>query len=190
MGWFYRFFRNFVPPSFSVFDRGLMHDEEKTQRIFTVGKHKLAPNICFEISFPELLRQGTDKGATVHLCPANDAWFVRGAPGRGISTAEIALAQAHTKFRAIENRRSMVRCVNRGVSLVVDPKGETVSRIERIGPDGEPVTVGVAGTLVVRPPVSDLRTFYVRFGNVFPLACGLIMLVLCGLASKGRVLIG
>lgn len=190
MGWFYRFFRNFVPPSFTVFDRGLMHDEEKTQRIFTVGNHKLAPNICFEVSFPELLRQGTAKGATVHVCPANDAWFVRGAPGRGISTAEIKLAQAHTKFRAIENRRSMVRCVNRGVSLVIDPMGETVSRIERIGPDGDPVTVGVAGTLVVRPPVSDLQSFYVRFGNVFPLGCGLVILVLCGLASKGRVLIG
>ena len=99
------------------------------------GEFKLSPNICFEISFPELLRRGTAAGADVHVCPANDAWFVRGGRGakgaRVTKTAEIDLARAHSVFRAIENRRSVVRCVNRGVSLCVDPTGVVVDELSR-----------------------------------------------------------
>jgi apolipoprotein N-acyltransferase len=183
MHWFFRFMKGFVPPGFDVFERG------KGPVLMDVGKWKFSPNICFEISFPELLRRGTLEGADVHVCPANDAWFVRGTRGQPAkATAEIGLARAHTRLRAIENRRSIVRCVNRGVSLCMDPTGRVVDEISVGGKGGAPRRVGVASYLGVRVPVVDLRSFYVRFGNVFAMLCGLGILILLRAAWRGKLL--
>ena len=183
---FHRFMKSFVPPGFLVFERG------KGPVLMEAGGFKLSPNICFEISFPELLRQGTAAGADVHVCPANDAWFVRGGRGpkaRVSKTAEIDLARAHSVFRAIENRRSVVRCVNRGVSLCVDPTGVVTDELSRLDPEtGKPLTIGIEGSLTVRPPITRLKSFYVRFGNLFAYTCGLGALILLWFARAGREL--
>lgn len=183
MHWFHRIMKSFVPPGFEVFARG------EGPVLMQAGEFKLAPNICFEISFPELLRQSTLAGADVHVCPANDAWFVRGRRGElATPTAEIPLARAHTRLRAIENRRSIVRCVNRGVSLCMDPTGQIVDKIQVMDQDGRPHEVGVASYMAVRAPLTGLTSFYVRFGNVFAYACGLAALVLFVLTARGTVL--
>ena len=183
---FHRFMKSFVPPGFLVFERG------QGPVLMDAGGFKLSPNICFEISFPELLRQGTAAGADVHVCPANDAWFVRGGRGpneRVSKTAEIDLARAHSVFRAIENRRSVVRCVNRGVSLCVDPTGVVVDELTRLDPKtGKPLKIGIEGSLTVQPPITRLQSFYVRFGNVFAYLCGLGALILLWFARAGREL--
>lgn len=183
---FHRFMKGFVPAGFLVFERG------EGPVLMDAGEFKLSPNICFEISFPELLRRGTAAGADVHVCPANDAWFVRGGRGpneRISKTAEIDLARAHSVFRAIENRRSVVRCVNRGVSLCVDPTGVVVDELTRLHPKtGKPQKIGIEGSLTVQPPITRLRSFYVRFGNVFAYACGLGALLLLWFARAGRQL--
>ncbi|RMG08626.1 MAG: apolipoprotein N-acyltransferase [Planctomycetota bacterium] len=178
---FFRFFKGFVPPGFTVFEPGRLD-----QPLFEVGEHRLAPDICFEISFPELLRSFTQRGATVHVCPANDAWFVRGDRGeKARPTAEVFLARAHTRFRAIENRRGIVRCVNRGISLVMDPTGEVTARVERLDAKGRPRTIGVAGTLTAVVPTTSLRSFYVRFGDVFAYACLAASVAWVVLAARG-----
>jgi apolipoprotein N-acyltransferase len=183
---FHQFMKGFVPPGFLVFERG------KGPVLMDAGEFKLSPNICFEISFPELLRRGTAAGADVHVCPANDAWFVRGGRGaneRISKTAEIDLARAHSVFRAIENRRSVVRCVNRGVSLCVDPTGVVIDELTRLDPEtGKPLSIGIEGSLTVQPPVTKLKSFYVRFGNVFAWVCGLGALILLWFARAGREL--
>lgn len=180
MSWFFDFFKSLVPPGFTVFARG------EGPVLMQAGTFRLAPNICFEISFPELLRRSTVQGADVHVCPANDGWFVRGNPVRGEvakPTAEIPLSRAHTRFRAIENRRSIVRCVNRGISLVCDPRGEFVDQVDQTIPGGTP-GVGVSTWLTVEPPDCDLRSFYVRFGDVYPLACLALALAAIGVAWR------
>ncbi|MGE0712164.1 MAG: apolipoprotein N-acyltransferase [Planctomycetota bacterium] len=182
MHWFFRFMKLFVPPGFEVFARG------EGPVLMKCGDFQLAPCICFEISFPELLRQSTAAGADVLVCPANDAWFVRGKE-EAKATAEIPLARAQSVFRAIENRRSVVRCVNRGVSLCIDPTGDVVDEIKGTGPDGEPRSVGVASYLAVDAPVTRLRSFWVRFGGVFPALCFLGAAALLVVGWQGRVLL-
>ncbi len=182
MGWFFALFKSFVPPGFTVFERG------GGPKLMRAGEFQLAPNICFEISFPEVLRRSTKAGADVHVCPANDGWFVRGNPFFGqeaTATAEVPLARAHTRFRAIENRRSFVRCVNRGTSLVCDPRGEFVE--ELLGRERRPV--GFEGFLRTEPPDCDLMPFYVRFGNVYVLACALAAAGLIVAGRQGRRLV-
>ncbi|MBX3465965.1 MAG: apolipoprotein N-acyltransferase [Planctomycetes bacterium] len=181
LGWLHDLVKSFVPEGFTVFAPG------EGQVLIRAGAHTLAPNICFEISFPELLREGVRQGADALVCPANDGWFVRGGRHEQdegwMRTAELGLARDHAVFRAIEGRRPVVRCVNRGVSLVVDPTGAVHHEVTQTI-RGETRYVGVEGAFVADLETTDLRSFYVRFGDAFALACGAAALGL--LACAGR----
>jgi apolipoprotein N-acyltransferase len=184
----FRFFKAFVPPGFRVFEEGALD-----QPLFEVGDHRFAANICFEISFPELLASFTARGATAHVCPANDAWFVRGGrDDEAIATAEVDLAKAHTRFRAIENRRPIIRCVNRGISLIMTPAGEVLEQVEKPDPKrpGEKLVVGVANALVARAPTTDFMPLWVRLRSWgLPLLSILASLGLVTCAALGRVVL-
>ena len=189
-GWFYALIKSFIPPGFTVFEPGA------GPVVMEVGKRpdgtpwRLAPNICFEISFPELLRRSTALGADVHVCPANDGWFVRGKGSEVQPTAEIPLARAHTRLRAIENRRAVVRCVNRGVSLVMDPLGEVQAVVGKaVPPDGAWREVGIEDTLVATVKTTSLMPLYVRVGNLFAWACLLVSAGLGVAAWRGKRLL-
>ncbi|MFO7607537.1 MAG: apolipoprotein N-acyltransferase [Desulfurivibrionaceae bacterium] len=71
--------------------------------------------ICFESIFPELARKQTAAGSELLVNLTNDAWYGRtGAPWQHLSMAV---------FRAVENRRSLTRAANTGVSGFIDPLG-------------------------------------------------------------------
>jgi apolipoprotein N-acyltransferase len=158
------------------------HDAEGKPVVYNA-----AIDVCFEISFPELLRESVAKDASFHVCPANDGWFVRGGIGEGQETAELRLARDHAQLRAIEGRRPVVRCVNRGVSLVMDPLGE-------VAPDdlvyavrgGKIEVVGIEGTFITQLETTRLVTFYVAHGDVFAWGCVLGSVVLIALAVRRR----
>lgn len=174
--WFYDLVKTFVPPEFVTFEPG------KGPVLMTVrgkdGKEwKLAPNICFEISFPELLRESVRRGADIHVCPSNDAWFEK--------SAEIDLAYDQSVFRAIESRRAVVRCVNRGITMLVDPLGRTT---QAIGEDPKHPELGrtplhVEATIDTHATTTRLETFYVRFGDVFAWTCSVAALALIIIGS-------
>lgn len=174
-GWFYALIKSFIPPGFTVFEPG------QGPVPMQAGKFVLAPNICFEISFPELLRQGARLGAHAHVCPANDGWFVRGRGAEIQATAELPLAEVHTRFRAIESRRGVIRCVNRGGSLVMDPLGRVQGRVESAVDRRGLSSVGVEDTLVATVKTTELGTVYVAVGNLFAWVC---LLVSAGLAVR------
>jgi len=78
--------------------------------------------ICFESIFPELARRQTAAGAGLLVVLTNDAWYGRtSAPWQHLSMAV---------FRAVENRRSLARSANTGVSGFVDPLG----RMQQLSP--------------------------------------------------------
>lgn len=187
-GWFHALIKSFIPAEFNFTE----FTPGAGPVLMPAGSHQLSPNICFEISFPELLRRGTELGATALVCPANDGWFVRGGRDEDsenyIRTAEIALARDHAIFRAIESRRPLVRCVNRGHSLVIDPTGaitdEVVQKIK-----GVDRRIGVEGAFIATLQTTDLRTFYVRAGDAFALACGAAAAGLLGCAALRKRLV-
>jgi apolipoprotein N-acyltransferase len=182
--WFFDLVKTFVPPGFTVFEPGA------ASVVMEVGEWKIAPNICFEISFAELLREHTKAGADVHVCPANDAWFMRGPrsnPSEVKPTAEIPLTLAHAKFRAIETRRGVIRCVNRGISCAIDPLGQVVDSISETY-NGKTYEIGVDGTKVLTVPTTRLTSTYVAWGNWFPWLCGIAVALLALLSLKGPLL--
>jgi apolipoprotein N-acyltransferase len=82
---------------------------------------RVSPLICYEDTVPALARAATLKGAELLVNLTYDTWF-----GRSAAPFEHHLIAA---FRAIENRRYLVRVTNNGYSAVVDPLGRTIARI-------------------------------------------------------------
>jgi len=86
------------------------------------GPHnvELAPLICYEGIFPDLVRRFVRRGADVLVNISNDAWYGRtSAPYQHL---------AMSAMRAVENRVPLVRSTNTGISAVVDPVGRIRSR--------------------------------------------------------------
>jgi apolipoprotein N-acyltransferase len=82
---------------------------------------RVAPLVCYEDTLPALARTATLKGAELLVNLTYDTWF-----GQSAAPFEHHLIAA---FRAIENRRYLVRVTNNGYSAVVDPLGRTIARI-------------------------------------------------------------
>lgn len=116
--------------------------------------------ICFESIFPELARQQTRAGARVLVNLTNDAWFgMTSAPHQHLSMAV---------FRAVENRRPLIRAANTGISAFIDPGGKI---IDRAGLFTEAV---LSHEVKPSPPC---QTLYTRYGDLFVMALSMISLV-------------
>jgi apolipoprotein N-acyltransferase len=74
--------------------------------------------LCYELTFPDLAREARKAGADMIVTLSNDAWF-------GATSAPYQHF-AHATLRAVENRVTVVRAANTGISGVIDPRGRTV----------------------------------------------------------------
>ena len=76
-------------------------------------------------------------------------------------------------FRAVENRVAIARTATTGVSAFIDPDGRIAERIQ----DGSGKDLFVSGFLVRDVPLSDKKTFYTMYGDVFAyVAIGITLL--------------
>lgn len=107
---------NFTPgTSPSVFEYSLKQGNKP------VYKMKVSPLICYEDVTPVPARVATLKGAELLVNLTNDAWF-----GNTLAPYQHNTIAA---FRAIENRRFLVRATNSGLSAVISPLGKTMSEL-------------------------------------------------------------
>jgi apolipoprotein N-acyltransferase len=105
------------------------------------------PLICYEAIFPgDIESRGGRPGWIVNL--TNDGWF-------GISTGPHQHLQ-QARLRAIEQGLPLVRAANTGISVVTDPLGRIVARLD----------LGVEGVLDSRLPVAVTSTPYARAGDI------------------------
>jgi apolipoprotein N-acyltransferase len=120
--------------------------------VLPVRGHKISTAICYEIVYPNLVRQFVLAGSELLTTITNDAWF-------GTTSAPYQhFAQA--SMRAIEEGRYLVRAANTGISGIVDPYGHVIDRSTL----NEPVVmVGEARFLQV-------TTIYTRIGDSFAYA--------------------
>lgn len=81
----------------------------------TSGTVKVAPIICFEVAYDDLLRKPADRGAQLVLVQTNNATFGKTAE----STQQIAIS----RIRALEYGRSIVHVSTVGVSALITPDG-------------------------------------------------------------------
>lgn len=129
--------------------------------VFDAGGVRFSTPICFEDTFGYLCRGFVNRGADVLVNITNDAWSFS-VPG---AMQHMTMAV----FRAVENRRSVVRSTNAGMTNIIDPNGRILSALA-------PFTEGyLFGTVPVH---TTSRTLYTRWGDWFPL----VLLVLSGAA--------
>lgn len=83
--------------------------------VFRAGPLPFATPVCFEITYPGLIRRFRENGAELLVNLSNDAWF---GP---VGYPEMHLA--HAVFRAVEGRVWVVRGANTGISAAIDPLG-------------------------------------------------------------------
>jgi apolipoprotein N-acyltransferase len=79
-------------------------------------------------------------------------------------------------FRAVENRRYMVRAANTGITAVVDPWGRIVQSTRLF-----------ETTVLVRDvPFLEGTTFYTRHGDLFARACAALALAAVAASLRRR----
>lgn len=123
---------------------------------------RLTSAICFDMDFPELLRQVGKARADMLLVPASD-WE--------------AIKQLHYEmaaFRAIENGAALVRATRWGFSGAVDALGRPLAHMDPF--------VAEQGVMVAQVPVAGARTIYAAVGDAFAWVCLAGLLVMGGIA--------
>jgi apolipoprotein N-acyltransferase len=91
----------------------------KPKPIYVNGS-KIAAAICFESTFPNLIKKRVEKDSSFILVLTNDAWF-------GNSSALYFHINTGV-FRAIENRKYFIQVGNSGVTAIIDPYGRVLKR--------------------------------------------------------------
>lgn len=79
------------------------------------GPAEVAPIICFEVAYDDLLRKPANRGAQMFLVQTNNATFGR--------TSESQQQLAISRLRALEYGRSIVHVSTVGVSALITPDG-------------------------------------------------------------------
>ncbi len=115
--------------------------------------HHTGVLICFEILFPDISRAFVQNRADLLTTVTNDAWF--GHTSAAAQHFSIAV------LRAVENRRSVARAANTGISGFIDPTGR-VLQSTRIFTDA---------VIVQTVPTITSLSIYTRFGDLFILIC-------------------
>lgn len=134
--------------------------------------HRVGILICYEDIFPEISRKTVLAGAEFLANLTNDAWY-------GVSSAPYQHL-ALSVFRAVENRRFLIRSTNSGVSAVIDPWGRVQMESQIFERSMMVATIAPLG--LISP--------YTRLGNWFAWGCiaygifGVVMAVITKVRSK------
>jgi apolipoprotein N-acyltransferase len=116
-------------------------------RVLSFDNHKVAPLICYESVFGEYVTEFVRKGADMLFVITNDGWW-GDSPGH----------KQHLEFsklRAIENRRSVARSANTGISGFINQRGDIIQQ------SGYWEQTALRDTI----KTNDKLTFYARFGD-------------------------
>jgi apolipoprotein N-acyltransferase len=105
--------------------------------------------VCYESTFPYIVRKGVKMGSELLVIVSNDAWF--GNNSAPYLHAEIA------RFRAIENHIPVVRSANTGISVIYDAYGRKLTQAR----------FGEMNWLTAVIPQGTGHTVYARLGDWF-----------------------
>jgi apolipoprotein N-acyltransferase len=124
---------------------------ERTTNYVRVGSF-----VCYEASYPNLVRRFAQNGATLLVNVSNDAWFG--------NTAGARQHLMHATMRAIENDRDLLRVTNSGISALVTADGRAV----------DPLPMFASGAQVWQARARSVRTFYTQRGDYFAVGCAIL----------------
>jgi apolipoprotein N-acyltransferase len=140
--------------------------------VLTVAGRAIGVSICYEMIFPEEIREQARRGSTIAINLTNDSWYRRGGPWQ------------HSDFsvlRAIESGLYAARAASTGRTLLIDPYGRTVGQ----GPlGGRAVLLGE----IPAPERLPGRTLYGRFGDWAGIGCGILTAAMIAFLGVGNII--
>lgn len=142
--------------------------QDQSQKTLTT----LAPIICYDTLFPEIVRNAVVLGGQILVNLTNDSWFDAGsAPSYHLQFARI---------RSIETRRPQLRVTTSGISAVILPSGDLAQSL----------TWNEPGTLSYAVPVlQPIKTLILDRGDWFaPFSLGISIPLLVITLQKLRSL--
>ncbi|OGR45166.1 MAG: apolipoprotein N-acyltransferase [Elusimicrobia bacterium GWA2_61_42] len=130
---------------------------EPRQKLAELGDLKIGAAICYESVFPYLFTGDTLAGAELFVNITNDGWYLDTAAPHQHFIANI--------FRAVENRRTVLRAANNGISGVIDPWGRVLAK----------TALNEKTVLAVTAPVYADQAFFPLYGHWFAWAALIIV---------------
>jgi len=192
--WLYNFLMKFTPYNY---DYSLDAGSEYT--VFEMAgqgretqPYKFGVMICYEDTVPAIARRfALDEQGTKRLDwlvnISNDGWFVRFKNEQVLPSAELAQHAVVCAFRAVENRLSILRSVNTGISCLIDSSGGI--RYGYLAGNLPPNTMartGMPGWFLDRIMIDKRTTFFSKFGEWLGFCCEvcLILLIIIMLSAR------
>ena len=130
----------YVPDFVPARETGILEIETRSGERFS-----FSGTLCFDNAFLDPYVEAVRRGVDFHLVASNEAWYEE--------SCEMDQMVAFSRLIALSTGRSIVRATNSGVSLVIDPSGGELGRVESGGKDR-----AVPGTRVWTVPVPRERT--------------------------------
>jgi apolipoprotein N-acyltransferase len=175
--WVYRLVMFFNPYDY---DYSLAAGEKYTTfEIETDGqKYGFGVLICYEDTDSTVTRKlvlGQDGRKKVDWLVniSNDGWYVHFKDRQVVPMVELAQRTAISAFRCVENRVSIIRSVNTGISCLIEPTGKIRNGFAAGNLPDEPMArQGVAGWFVDCIPIDSRVTFFSRYGRWLDIGLG------------------
>jgi apolipoprotein N-acyltransferase len=134
---------------------------------------KIGGLICIESIYPIFTSIFVNKGAELIAVVTNDSWY--GDTSGPYQHKEMSV------IRAVENKRSVVRAANGGISCLIDPLGRTIAETSMYTRD----------YLVVDVPLNNELTFYTKNPWLLPMSASVIsisiLLLSLVMKIKGKI---
>lgn len=146
-------------PFLKDFNQGLANFTAGTrQSVFNYGSGiYIAPLICYEDLLPALSIKAVDNQANLLVNLTNDAWF-----GKSVAAEQHNLIAS---YRAIENRRFLLRSTNTGLTTAIDLNGQLVASLPQH-------QIAVLNQTVVLNDSKTIYNQYFYYGwRIFMLLC-------------------
>ena len=133
---------------------------EKEPMIFKTNRFNFAPVICYESVYGEWVTEQCRKGAELICVATNDGWWG--------DTPGYKQHMSFSRLRAIENRRSVVRSANTGISCFINQRGDVL----------QPTDWWVPASIRQEVNLNSEQTFYTTYGNILGRSLGFVSVLL------------
>jgi apolipoprotein N-acyltransferase len=137
----------------------------RSHTVFHLSDFRFGVVICWESLFPNVFRTFVLQGSQFMVNLTNEAWFGK--------TSASQLFLSMSVFRAVENRVTLLRCANSGITSMVDPLGRIRGKVA----DEKGNEIMVTGILTTHVPRPLGQTFYTRHGDIFAILCAILSVV-------------
>jgi apolipoprotein N-acyltransferase len=124
---------------------------------------KLNGLVCYESIYPDFVAGFIHKGAQLIIVVTNDSWY--GNSSGPYQHKEMSV------LRAVENRRTVLRAANGGISCIIDPLGRTVIQSNMFTKD----------VIVKDVPIETGETIYTKTHAVIPILSSVFSIWVIGI---------